>query len=274
MAGLNAMDESMTSIEVLDAYVDVPGGRVFVRRWRPASHSRSPIVLLHDSLGCVDLWRDFPRELAKVTNREVIAYDRLGFGKSTARPGRPSDDFIAEEGTVYFPALRRALHLDRFALFGHSVGGAMAVTIAGSHPEACEALVTESAQAFVEERTLAGIRTAQAQFKDPEQFKKIARWHGDKAAWVLDAWIGVWTAQQFRHWSLDAHLSKVTSPLLAIHGDLDEYGSVEFPKRIAGGVRGSSELMIIENCGHVPHRERKDEVLARTAAFFDSATLA
>src|SRR5690606_11496381 len=157
----------------LDSYVDVPGGRVFVRRWRAGAYLRSPIVLLHDSLGCVDMWRDFPAELAKVTNRDVIAYDRLGFGKSSPRMEPPSVAFIAEEAGIYFPGIQRALDVSRFALFGHSVGGAMAVTIAAVHGQFCDAVVTESAQAFVEERTLSGIRTAKEQFGDPEQLSKI-----------------------------------------------------------------------------------------------------
>ena len=260
------------SSEVLDEYVDVPGGSVFVRHWRPGSHGHSPIILLHDSLGCIDLWRDFPAELAKATNREVIAYDRLGFGKSTPRVERPSTRFVDEEAEIFFSAIRSGLGIERFAVFGHSVGGAMAVMIAALHGNQCDALITESAQAFVEERTLSGIRTAKEQFGDPEQFKKIAKLHGDKAAWVLDAWTDTWLSPPFQHWSLDAYLSKVNCPVLAIHGDLDEYGSVEFPRRIAGGVSGPSQLMIIENCGHVPHRERKEEVLRATASFLKAAT--
>ncbi len=260
------------SAEALDCYVDVPGGSVFVRRWGSGSNDGSPIVLLHDSLGCVELWRDFPPALMKVTNREVIAYDRLGFGKSTPRVERPSANFVAEEAEIYFPAIRSALGIDRFALFGHSVGGAMGVMIAAMHGDGCDALVTESAQASVEERTLAGIRTAKQQFTDPEQFNKIARYHGDRARWVLNAWTEVWPLPEFQHWSLDAHLSRVTCPVLAIHGDLDEYGSVEFPRRIASGVSGPSQLAILENCGHVPHREQKEEVLRLTAAFLEAAS--
>ncbi|HEY0940995.1 MAG TPA: alpha/beta hydrolase [Steroidobacter sp.] len=255
------------SSEVLDSYVDVPGGKIFVRRWRPDACSQSPIVLLHDSLGCVDMWRDFPAELAQVTSREVIAYDRLGFGKSTPREGLPSVSFISEEADIYFPAIRSALGIDRFVLFGHSVGGAMAVAIAAAHRDDCDAVITESAQACVEERTLSGIRTAKEQFSDPEQFNKLARWHGDKTQWVLAAWTETWLSPPFRSWSLEPHLSQVTCPVLAIHGDLDEYGSVEFPRRIAGGVSGPSQLMILESCGHVPHRERKRDVLHGTAAF-------
>lgn len=255
------------STQVLDLLVELPGGSVFVRQWRMGHSDRPPIILLHDSLGSVDLWRDFPDALARVTTRHVIAYDRLGFGRSTQRIERPSADFISEEAETFFPAILPALGIPRFALFGHSVGGAMALVIAASQREGCEAVITESAQAFVEPRTLSGIRTAKAKFGDPEQLAKLAKWHGEKARWVLDAWTEVWLSPEFLSWNIDQHLGKVRCPVLAIHGDVDEYGSVEFPRRITSKARGPSELAILDHCGHVPHRERKAEVLRLTASF-------
>jgi pimeloyl-ACP methyl ester carboxylesterase len=260
------------SIEVLDSHVDVPGGSVFVRLWSLGRRNRPPIILLHDSLGCVDLWREFPEALAKATTRDVIAYDRLGFGKSTPRIERPSVGFVFEEAEIFFPAIQRGLGLTRFSLFGHSVGGAMAIVVAASQGEGCEAVITESAQAFVEPLTLSSIRAAKERFGDPTELEKIAKWHGDKAKWVLDAWTGVWLAPEFLTWNLNQHLGKVRRPVLAIHGDMDEYGSVEFPRCITSKVNGPSELAILNHCGHVPHRERKDEVLRLTASFLEHLT--
>ncbi|HXY96714.1 MAG TPA: alpha/beta hydrolase [Steroidobacteraceae bacterium] len=257
------------SSKASDSSVEVPGGSLFVRRWSTGPGAHPPILLLHDSLGSVEQWRDFPEALAKAMSTEVIAYDRLGFGKSSARTGRPSADFVTDEATSFFPALRDALGLESFVLFGHSVGGAMAIAIAAAERQACAAVITEAAQAFVEPRTLAGIRAASAEFERPEQFARLSRWHGEKARWVLDAWAGVWLSPQFRRWSLDGELPRVRCPVLAIHGELDEYGSAEFPRRITGRVGGPSELAILEDCGHVPHRERREDVLRLTAAFLE-----
>lgn len=257
---------------ISDSLVPVPGGSVFVRRWIRACSDRPPLILLHDSLGSVEQWRDFPEALATVADTEVIAYDRLGFGRSAPRPERPSVNFVSEEAATFFPALRRALGLTTFSLFGHSVGGAMALAIAASEQEGCRAVITEAAQAFVEERTLEGIRAAKAEFDRPEQFARLTRWHGEKARWVLDAWAEVWLSPQFRSWSLDGQLPSVRCPVLAIHGDLDEYGSVEFARRIAGKVAGPAELAILEGCGHVPHRERRADVLRLVAAFLERPT--
>jgi pimeloyl-ACP methyl ester carboxylesterase len=257
------------STDVQDSLVDVPGGGIFVRSWNRASGDYPPIVLLHDSLGSVEQWREFPDALATATKREVVAYDRLGFGRSTPRVERPSAGFVLEEAVRFFPALSKALGLTRFSLFGHSVGGAMALSIAAAQSEACGAVVTEAAQAFVEPRTLAGIRAAKERFEDPERFARMVKWHGEKASWVLDAWTEIWLSPDFLTWNLDEQLRKVTCPVLAIHGDVDEFGSVEFPRRIASGVMGPSELAILKGCGHVPHREREEQVLRLTASFLE-----
>lgn len=252
-----------------DCWIDGPEGRIFARRWSPAGEAAAgvPVVLLHDSLGCVALWRDFPAALSAVTGRQVVAYDRPGFGRSDARTTRPSLDFIAEEATRYFPVVRAALGIDRFAVVGHSVGGGMACHVAAAAPHACEALATLSAQAFVEARTRAGIEAAKARFDDPAEVERLARYHGPKAAWVVDAWTGCWLDPAFGDWSLAPVLPRVACPVLALHGERDEYGSDRHPAAIAHGVGGPARFEILRDVGHVPHREQPERVVARLAAF-------
>lgn len=251
-----------------DQRLSVRGGNLFVREWLyPADTPRAPLLLLHDSLGSVAQWQDFPLQLARATARRVIAYDRLGFGLSSACHARPDVDFIRTEGECQVPALLDALDVPQAVLFGHSVGGAMALTAAAAQPARCVAVISESAQCAVEPRTLDGIRAAQAAFAEPEQMQRLARWHGTKAQWVLDAWTGVWLDPAFRHWTLQPLLPDVHCPVLAIHGDRDEYGSLAFPERIAAGVGGLGQMRILPGCGHVPHREQAGQVLAAVRDF-------
>lgn len=256
-----------TSAETEDFWVAVPGGSIFVRRWIAGNAELEPIILLHDSLGSVGMWHDFPAKLAESSARPVIAYDRLGFGKSSPRTALPSTRFILEEAQVYFPEVAQALSLDSYVLFGHSVGGGMALSIASLHRSHCKAVISESAQAFVEPRTLAGIEAAKESFGFPERFAKLNKWHGDKSRWVLDAWTEVWLSPEFRSWSLVPYLKDVHCPVLVIHGSNDEYGSDDFPRTIARHVQGPASLEIIEDCGHVPHRERNELVLSLASAF-------
>ncbi|SDI75633.1 alpha/beta fold hydrolase [Billgrantia gudaonensis] len=252
--------------------IDTAEGPLHAVRWSPqaAADGVAPIVLLHDSLGCIALWRDFPERLANATRREVIAYDRLGYGKSAPYPGPQPESFIVDEAQHEFDAVREQLNVERFALLGHSVGGSMAAVTAGRYPLACEALITVAAQAFTEPRTLAGIREAERSFIEPGGLSRLAKYHGDKADWVLRSWVDNWHSEAFREWRLDDALTRVRCPTLAIHGELDEYGSREQPARIAALTPGPSEPYLLTDCGHVPHRECPERLIGAIAAFLET----
>lgn len=245
-----------------DAWIAHPRGRLFARVWTPAADEAGPpIVLLHDSLGCVDLWRDFPVALSRATGRRVVAYDRLGFGRSAAREDTLAQGFIEDEARSFLPVVLAQLGIQRFVLLGHSVGGGMAVNGAAALKADCEALITESAQAFVEDRTVHGLLVAKRQFQEACQMERLAKYHGDKAAWVLKAWLGTWLSPAFADWSLAQALPQVVCPVLAMHGADDEYGSPAHPKFIAERAGGPVQVELLAQTGHVPHRERPGQVL-------------
>lgn len=258
-----------------DRFVQAPGGRLFVRVWGTigSSAQQSTIILFHDSLGCVELWRDFPSALANATGLPVVAYDRLGFGRSDPHPGGLKFGFVEDEARTAVPQLRSALGIERMVLFGHSVGGGMAVTSAAAFRDQSVALITESAQAFVEDRTLAGIREGRRMFSAPDQIARLARYHGDKARWVVDAWTETWLAPQFAAWNLDDDLRSLRCPVLAIHGDRDEYGSSRHPERICALPPTPTRSVILDDCGHVPHREKPDRVLDAVNQFLGAVVL-
>lgn len=270
----------MTNIEAADivssdAWIEHPRGRLFARTWSNASDGaldleKAPIVLFHDSLGCVDLWRDFPARLIEATGRSVIAYDRLGFGRSDPREDNVSLDFVADETKTFFPVVREQLGFRDFIAFGHSVGGGMAVHCAAAHASSCKALVTESAQAFVADETRQGILEAKELFKDAGQLERLGKYHGAKARWVLDAWIDTWLSEEFADWSLADVLPRVGCPLLALHGACDEYGSNRHPEMIARLCGGPARAEIMADTYHVPHKERTEEVVRLVSAFVSS----
>lgn len=260
----------MSSTKVEEFKVEVPGGRVYAKRWLPESDStKSPLILLHDSLGSVDLWRDFPSKLAENLSRCVVAYDRLGFGKSDARYSLPSMKFIEEEATKYFPSIKEHLSIQNYVLLGHSVGGGMAINIASRDPD-CQAVVTVSAQAFVEDLTVKGIQEANLMFERPGQIERLEKWHGTKAKWVLHAWTEIWLSAEFANWSLQPDIGRVHCPVLAIHGENDEYGSSAFPKFISENAGGKSGMLLMENCGHMPHNEKSQEVIGAVREFLSN----
>jgi pimeloyl-ACP methyl ester carboxylesterase len=147
----------------------------------------------------------------------------------------------------------------------------MAAATAAARPDLCEAVVTVAAQAFVEDRTIAGIEAAKAAFAAPEQFSRLTRYHGENARWVLDAWTETWLSSAFAGWRLDDDLRALRCPLLAIHGDADEYGSAAHPERISALAGGGGAMAMIENCGHVPHREHPQQVIALVQRFLGAS---
>lgn len=254
----------------------MPLGQLFARIWSAQGEGADlrgeiPIVLFHDSLGSVELWRSFPERLCISTGRPVVAYDRLGFGQSTPYRGEWTPNFIREEATTSFPALRQQLGIENFIAMGHSVGGAMAALCAAAFPSACRALITESAQAFVEDRTLQGICEAKEGFQQEGQLNRLEKYHGDKARWVLEAWTETWLSPEFSSWSLDADLAQVVCPTLVLHGEHDEYGSVHHPRRIAAAIAGEVQLEILPGCRHVPHKEFEAAIIALISHFLARA---
>jgi pimeloyl-ACP methyl ester carboxylesterase len=263
------------TVTASDQWIATEHGGLFARAWAPSDlqpEAQATVLLFHDSLGCVDLWREFPAQLATATGRRVVAYDRLGFGRSDAHAGALPLTFIRDEAAMVVAQLREALGLDAIIPFGHSVGGGMAIATAARWPEHCVAVITEAAQTFVEDRTAAGLRAARVDFSKPGQLERLARYHGAKARWVLDAWIETWLSPAFAGWSLDEALRDVQCPALAIHGDSDEYGSVEHPEWIARLTNGPARAVILEGCGHVPHREQPARVLDEVVRFLASVS--
>ncbi len=262
------------SVTASEHRIDTERGALFATSWAPSGAGRAAasatILLFHDSLGCVELWRDFPEQLAIATGMRVVAYDRLGFGRSDAFPGVLPPTFIHDEAEWAVPRLRDELQLGSLVPFGHSVGGGMAVATAARHRDACVALVTESAQSFNEQRTLEGVRAARVAFAQPGQLERLTRYHGDKARWVLEAWTETWLAPAFANWTLDDELREVRCPTLALHGDADEFGSALHPERIANLVTGPSRAVLLDGCGHVPHREQPERVLDEVTRFLAS----
>jgi len=271
------LQESAMTISTLlgdgptDLWIDGTHGRMFVRSWFPerdALHpNHAPILLLHESLGCIEQWKDFPSALAQATGRTVVAYDRLGFGRSDRLTAPPAPTFVEDEAAHGVACVLEHLGIERFVVLGHSVGGSMAVHCAARYPEACQAMITMSAVTFVEQRTLSGIRQARAWFADPAQRERLRRYHGERSDWVLSAWIDTWLAPDFATWTLAHALPAVGCPSLAIHGDDDEFGSERHPQLIADHASGQVEQALLSGVGHVPHREQPELVLERIERF-------
>lgn len=229
---------------------------------------RPTLLLLHEGLGCVAMWRDFPARLAAATACRVIVWSRAGYGGSQPYGEARTPRYMHREGEEALPALIAALHAERPVLIGHSDGGSIALIFAGAFPEVPLGVAVMAPHEFVEEITLAGIRDARRSWETTDLPKKMARYHHDQTARVFSDWNDAWLSPAFRDWNIEAYLAKIRCPVLAIQGEDDEYATMRQIDVIAERIPGT-QLLKLANCGHSPQKDQAAAVLAALVAFVD-----
>jgi pimeloyl-ACP methyl ester carboxylesterase len=246
--------------------IAVDGVRLHAERLAAPRAADGPVVvLLHDSLGSVGLWRDFPERLAEATGLGVLAYDRRGHGASDPfGPEARTPAYLHQEAATLERVLA-ATEVREAALFGYSDGGSIALLAAALHPARVRAVVAQAAHVFVEERTLEGIREAERAVAGGDLLARLARHHGAKAAPLAAAWIETWLSPAFRTWSIEAELRRIRCPVLVLQGSEDEYGTDAQVHAIARGVAGPARPVILPGLRHTAHREDPEAVLRLVA---------
>jgi len=233
----------------------------------PASTADRPtILLLHEGLGCVAMWRHFPEKLAAATGCRLIAWSRAGYGGSQAYAEARTPRYMHREAEEALPALIAALGIERPVLVGHSDGGSIALIFAGTFPEVPLAVAVMAPHEFVEEVTLAGIRDARVAWESTDLPKKLARYHHDQTQRVFSDWNDTWLMPAFRDWNIESCLANIRCPVLAIQGEDDEYASMRQIDAIAEQVPGT-KLLKLPACGHSPHRDQEAAVIAALTEF-------
>jgi pimeloyl-ACP methyl ester carboxylesterase len=235
--------------------------------------NRPTIVFLHDSLGCIDLWRNFPEQLGKLTKCNVLIYDRQGYGKSCAFSySKRGLDYMEREADL-LNELMAFWKLDEVLLFGHSDGGSIALIAAGKYPEKILGIITEGAHVFVEDITIKGIVDAMSLYDTTDFGKKLQKYHAEKTEDMFRAWVDTWTRKPFRKWNIEHFLTDITCPALIIQGEKDEYGTLEQVNSIITQAAGSATNLVIPDVKHTPHKEVPKYVLSESAQFILSQVL-
>jgi pimeloyl-ACP methyl ester carboxylesterase len=225
------------------------------------------IVFLHDSLGCIELWRNFPQRLGKLTECNVMIYDRQGYGKSIPfTGGRRDNSYLEKEADILHGLLEYCGILNPI-LFGHSDGGSIALIAASKYPAKIGGVITEGAHVFVEDITIRGIKETRESYRHSGLDKRLKKYHGDKTDEMFEAWTETWTGSEFLSWDITHFLPGIVCPLLAIQGKNDEYGTEEQVRTILDHIKGSTAGIIIPGAGHTPHKESPVEVLEPSVAF-------
>ena len=241
-------------------------------QWIPAGHEQADlIVFLHEGLGSISMWRDWPARLCAATGCRGLVYSRYGYGQSTPRPQDEARgmDYLHRQAGEDLPALLKALGLEdeRPILFGHSDGASIALLHAALLPGIAKAIIVAAPHIFVEEVTLAGIREAKEVYANTDLRARLARHHRDVDS-VFSSWVDTWLMPRFSQWNIEALLPRIKCPVLAMQGEGDEYGTMEQIRGIARLVPQTT-LLEIPDCGHTPQRDQPEVVLRAVSRFLE-----
>jgi pimeloyl-ACP methyl ester carboxylesterase len=243
------------------------GGAALETVHEPAAAGRKTIVFLHEALGSVALWRDFPAVLAEACGGlGWMAYSRQGHGRSSPLSGPRDTAYLDHEALDVLPQLLRRLGIVEPILFGHSDGATIALIHAAGAGSPVAAVVAEAPHVFVEEVSLAGIRAAEVRARDGDLLGRLAKFH-DRPAMLFEAWASIWQSPAFRDWSITHRLPAIIAPILAIQGSKDNYGSLAHLDAIGTAASGPVERLVLPEIGHIPHDSARNDVIAAVSSF-------
>ncbi len=259
---------------VEDSFVDLSEVSLFTRMLIPDGSSldkeKPMAIFLHEGLGSVEQWKDFPEKFIEKCRLPVLLYDRMGYGKSSPRKEKRGLDYIHREEKL-LSLLIRKLSLKEYYLLGHSEGGSLALIHAAQHPDGLLKVITLSANTEHEPRITPGIESVRKQYEKPNSKLKQAlqKYHGTRCDDVFYAWCNTWTATSFQSWNIKAELSRIQVPVLAFHGRNDEYTSLQQIENIRQLIPARKEIHLLNQCSHHPHFDHAEEVLAIIRNFIE-----
>lgn len=244
---------------------EVAGQSLDVLRLRGAADAQT-LVMLHEGLGSIGLWRDLPQRLHERTGCGVLAYSRHGNGFSSLLDGPRNARYMHDEGLIVLPALLEWAGLDRPLILGHSDGASIALIFAGAHPQRTAGLVLLAPHVFVEPRSLLGIAAIAQEYRVGQLRERMARHHRDVDR-TFFGWNDIWLDGSFGDWNIEEYLPSIAAPVIMVQGRNDEYGTMLQLDAIERGLSARADRIELDRCGHSPQRDRPAAVESVIAAF-------
>jgi pimeloyl-ACP methyl ester carboxylesterase len=255
-------------VQETQGFYSVNGQQLEYQLLAPPNARHLTLVLLHEGLGCVAMWKDFPRQLAELTGCSVLSYSRAGYGGSTPCPLPRPLNFMHHEALDVLPKILSAAAIEQAVLIGHSDGASIALIHAGGLVDPrILGLVLMAPHVFVEDLTLTSIREAKVAYETTDLRERLARYHGDQVDCAFVGWNQAWLDPDFRDWNLEAYLPQIEVPVLLLQGENDNYGTVRQLEAIQAQLALSAELILLPDCGHSPFRDRPLETLQAISTF-------
>ncbi|GGX28342.1 alpha/beta hydrolase [Pigmentiphaga litoralis] len=260
------------------SFVDIRHGERDYRieyRWVHGERANAPvIVFLHEGLGSVSMWKDWPSEVCSALGMRGLVFSRYGYGKSTPRPDaeRWTPEFLFEQARDALPAVLRGVGIDakrdRPVILGHSDGASIALIYAALYPDSLSSLIVLAPHVTVEDVAIQSIAAAREAYLNTDLPRRLARYHAspDSAFW---GWNDVWLSPAFRAWSIESLLPRITCPVLAVQGVDDEYGTLD-QVRIIRRRTPQTLLAILDDCRHSPHKDQPVELAKQLKGFLQA----
>ena len=251
-------------------FVSVGSHRLEFERVAVTRADRPTLVFLHEGLGSVAMWRDFPGRVAHATNCNALVYSRYGYGNSEPLREPRTVSYMHDEALATLPELLDQLAIDRPILVGHSDGASIALIHAGGSRRPVGGLILMAPHVLVEDISIASIAAAKLTYETSDLRAKLAQYHADvdSAFW---GWNRIWLDPDFRRWNIEDFLPRISCPVIAMQGEDDEYGSMEQLARIGRQV-ADVELLTLKDCRHSPHRDQPEAVIEAITFFVDRVT--
>ncbi|MFC6672259.1 alpha/beta fold hydrolase [Marinobacterium aestuariivivens] len=236
---------------------------------------RPTLVLLHEALGCIAMWKQVPQSLAEMTGCDVFVYERRGYGGSSPIELPRPDDYLQQEGAVWLPRVLEAAGLDRVTLVGHSDGGSIALVGAAVLGDRVRALVAMAAHIDIDALTLGGIRAAVERYRTPgsDLPERLARYHGERTDLLFRAWHETWTRPGYENFDLRPWLGDIRCPALIMQGEDDQYGLPEQVFETCRHIGAHARPLMLPDCGHIPHLEAPQATLGAITDFLEGLRL-
>jgi pimeloyl-ACP methyl ester carboxylesterase len=245
----------------------ISGQRIEAVWHGPKPEATPTLVLLHEGLGSVALWKDFPQRLAERTGCGVLAYSRRGYGRSDPRPLPWPVSYMHDEAREVLPAVLDAAGIRRAILVGHSDGASIATIYAGSHQDfRIRGLALLAPHFFVEDVTIRSIEAAREAYANDRLRERLAKYHAHVDI-AFHGWNGAWLDPAFRHWRIDEELAYVRVPILIIQGEDDPYGTAAQITLAQQETYCPVDAVMLRGCGHAPQTDQPKATLAAIADF-------
>lgn len=248
-------------------YLRAGGHRLEYKFIRSTAAGHRPVlVFLHEGLGSMALWKNFPEAVVEATGCSALVYSRHGYGKSDPLTEARKVDYMHREALEVLPQVLAAQSIENPVLIGHSDGASIALIHAGAGRWPVRGLVLMAPHVFVEDITVASIAQAKVTFESTDLAVKLGRYHDDAVA-TFWGWNHIWLHPDFRAWNIEQYLPGITVPTLLIQGEDDQYGTQAQTEAIKRQMKGPVETVVLPRCAHSPHVDQKDATLRAIAAF-------